>query len=197
MAVRLLRSLHEALLQFEAVYITPILWRRPPPPELLIPVVVRSNLAALQQERPPSQPFDLKEIFDGFLWGAPTFRRSVERRMMRKYGAENWETGKKLIPIRKDLKPCVSCGHFHEDGRLCRKYLRRCRTYNLASKSDRSFVCFFKRSQLLRQDQSRNDGHAREDGQRAGPHTHRQGSGHHVRRGKGTARRRVLPGGLL
>nr|CAG4635186.1 EOG090X0IGM [Alona affinis] len=118
MALRLLKSFNEALLQFEAVYIAPILWRKPPPPELLMPVAVQSNLAALQQQ-PPPKPFDINSIFDGFLWGAPTFRRSVERRMMRKYGAENWETGKKLIPIRKDLKPCVSCGHYHEAGRLC------------------------------------------------------------------------------
>ena len=122
MAIRLLRSINEALLQFEAVYITPLLWRKPPPPEmLLVPALVRSNLAELQN-KPPPKPFDIDSIFDGFLWGGgPTFRRSVKVREMRKFGSENWDTGKKLFPIRKDLKSCISCGHYHEAGRLCRK----------------------------------------------------------------------------
>lgn len=115
-----LRSLSRALLQFEAVYVTP-LWRKPPRPEL-IPIMVQSASAQLESAmQGTGGSFDINSIFDGFLWGAPTYRRSVEKREMRKYGAENWSTGRKLIPIRKDLKTCYTCGHYHEDGRLCRK----------------------------------------------------------------------------
>nr|CAG4642187.1 EOG090X0IGM [Eurycercus lamellatus] len=112
MVGRLLKSMSDALLQFEAVYLSTI-WRRPPPPEW-IPIVVQSS--AIEQTR-QSSPFDINNIFDGFLWGVPVCRRSAEKRMMRKYGANNWTNGRKLI--LPHLKVCGSCGHYHEDGRLC------------------------------------------------------------------------------
>lgn len=59
-------------------------------------------------------------IGDGFLWGVPKHRRSRERRLIRKFGSENFH--KKMLPLRK-LLTCNECGHVHEPGRLCRKSL--------------------------------------------------------------------------
>lgn len=59
-------------------------------------------------------------IGDGFLWGVPKNRRSRERRLIRKFGLENWH--KKMLPIRK-LLTCDECGHVYEPGRLCRRFL--------------------------------------------------------------------------
>ena len=109
----LLKSLTEALVCFEHVYLTP-LFRRPPSHNW-IPLIVQSSQESLRKE----SPFDINSIFDGFLWGVPTCRRSAEKRMMRKYGAANWHN--KLILPRKDLLACGTCGHYHEQHRLCRK----------------------------------------------------------------------------
>nr|CAG4637491.1 EOG090X0IGM [Ceriodaphnia reticulata]SVE73301.1 EOG090X0IGM [Ceriodaphnia reticulata] len=86
--------------------------RRPPNPNW-IPLIVQSSQPLVGKE----SSFDINSIFDGFLWGVPTCRRSAEKRMMRKYGAANWHN--KLILPRKDLKACGSCGHYHEEHRLC------------------------------------------------------------------------------
>lgn len=59
-------------------------------------------------------------IGDGFLWGVPKSRRSRERRLIRKFGSENFH--KKMLPIRR-LLTCDECGHVHEPGRLCRRSL--------------------------------------------------------------------------
>ncbi|KZS06961.1 39S ribosomal protein L32, mitochondrial [Daphnia magna] len=111
MAGHLLKCLTDALGKFEYVYLTPLL-RRPPTPQW-IPLVVQAPEQLLEKDA----SFDIKSIFDGFLWGVPTCRRSAEKRMMRKYGAPNWHN--KLILPRKDIKTCGTCGHNHEAGRLC------------------------------------------------------------------------------
>ncbi|XP_032776764.1 39S ribosomal protein L32, mitochondrial [Daphnia magna] len=111
MAGHLLKYLTDALGKFEYVYLTPLL-RRPPTPHW-IPLVVQAPEQLIEKD----ESFDIKSIFDGFLWGVPTCRRSAEKRMMRKYGAPNWHN--KLILPRKDIKTCGTCGHNHEAGRLC------------------------------------------------------------------------------
>lgn len=84
----------------------------------MIPVLLENP--ALAPDSHPKKSFDINETFDGFLWGVPTNRRSIEKRMMRKYGAADWHN--KLILPKKNLLSCNSCGHHHEEGRLCRKY---------------------------------------------------------------------------
>nr|CAG4647547.1 EOG090X0IGM [Megafenestra aurita]SVE92763.1 EOG090X0IGM [Megafenestra aurita] len=111
MAGHLLKSLTDALVSFEYVFLSP-LFRRPPTPHLIPLMVQQSHQPALKDT-----PFNINEIFDGFLWGVPTCRRSVEKRMMRKFGAPNWHN--KLILPKKNLKVCGSCGHYHEEKRLC------------------------------------------------------------------------------
>ncbi|KAF0305948.1 39S ribosomal protein L32, mitochondrial [Amphibalanus amphitrite] len=56
---------------------------------------------------------------DGFLWAVPKYRRSVERRMMRRYGAESWPNGRKLIKPKNNLIFCLKCGSHYLPGMLC------------------------------------------------------------------------------
>ena len=113
MAGHMLKCLADALVHFEYVYLNALL-RHPPTPQL-IPLLVQPS----QQLVCKNAPFDINSIFDGFLWGVPTCRRSAEKRMMRKYGAPKWHN--KLILPRKDIKVCGTCGHYHEDKCLCRE----------------------------------------------------------------------------
>jgi ribosomal protein L32 len=118
MIVRFMNVVADALYQLERVYVTSFI--RNSPQLEWIPVMIESEY----QQTPPVQQkkeFDLNEIFDGFLWGVPTCRRSVEKRWARKYGLPNWHN-KLILPI-KNLKVCLTCGHHHEHNRLCCKYL--------------------------------------------------------------------------
>lgn len=63
---------------------------------------------------PASLLKDPKE--ESILWAVPKSRRSRERRLIRKFGLENFH--KKMLPYRK-LLTCDDCGHVHEPGRLC------------------------------------------------------------------------------
>ncbi len=123
----ILKSLTDALVCFEHVYLIP-LFRRPQSPNW-IPLLVQSSQPSQKLSVAKESPFDINSIFDGFLWGVPTCRRSAEKRMMRKYGAANWHN--KLILPRKDLKSCGSCGHYHEEHRLCRKENSLIQMYSL------------------------------------------------------------------
>ncbi|CAG0920847.1 unnamed protein product [Notodromas monacha] len=60
---------------------------------------------------------------DGFLWAVPTKRRCVERRTIRRFGAENWTNGRKLLQVKRTLLVCKDCGHDYEAGKLCRNCL--------------------------------------------------------------------------
>lgn len=113
MAGHLLKCVTDALVKFEYVYLTPLL-RGPPTPQW-IPLIVQPHQQLIEKDA----SFDINSIFDGFLWGVPTCRRTTEKRMMRKYGAPNWHN--KLILPKKDIKSCGTCGHNHEAGHLCRK----------------------------------------------------------------------------
>lgn len=72
----------------------------------------------------------LKEIVgNGILWGVPKFRRSIERRLTRKFGylEMNW----KPRIAKANILMCPNCGHNYEAGRLCGKY-----------NNNISFICF-------------------------------------------------------
>lgn len=67
-----------------------------------------------------SNTFSLKELLnDTIVWAVPTHRRTVEKRMNRKYGWPNlvW---KMLVP-KKNLLVCNTCGGPYEVGCICRK----------------------------------------------------------------------------
>ncbi|XP_011875994.1 PREDICTED: 39S ribosomal protein L32, mitochondrial [Vollenhovia emeryi] len=60
----------------------------------------------------------LKDIIgNGIVWAVPKRRRSLERRLMRKFGVMkyNW----KPSIAKTNILMCVNCGYHHEAGRLC------------------------------------------------------------------------------
>lgn len=62
--------------------------------------------------------YDPFGLGDGFLWAVPKHRRTIERRLKRRFGSPgNW----KIILPRNDLAVCKTCGHDHEIGVLCGK----------------------------------------------------------------------------
>lgn len=72
-------------------------------------------------------PWSIKDILgDGFLWAVPKSRRSIEKRLKRKFG--NPEYVDKLLKPKTTLRTCNVCGDDHEVGVLCRKYIDT--TYN-------------------------------------------------------------------
>lgn len=54
---------------------------------------------------------------DGFLFAVPKHRRTIEKRLKRKFG--NPEYDLKILLPRKNLKTCNVCGDDHEIGVLC------------------------------------------------------------------------------
>jgi hypothetical protein len=66
-------------------------------------------------------PFTGNDVLadDGFLYAVPTHRRTIEKRWMRRHGAENWPTGRKLIRPKTNILTCKDCGHSYEAGHLC------------------------------------------------------------------------------
>lgn len=60
---------------------------------------------------------------ENMLWAVPKKRRSLERRLTRKYGQV--QDYYKLIIPQKDLLVCVHCGHNHKRGYLCSKLLKK------------------------------------------------------------------------
>lgn len=68
------------------------------------------------------KPFSLEDIIgDGFWWAVPKNRRTIERRLKRKYGSPYYEM--KILQPKKHLRICSKCGHDFEVGVLCRKLL--------------------------------------------------------------------------
>lgn len=55
------------------------------------------------------------------LWAVPKHRRTIERRLKRKYGTPGLHM--KILLPRTNLRVCNQCGHDHEVGVLCREFL--------------------------------------------------------------------------
>ncbi|XP_059610099.1 large ribosomal subunit protein bL32m [Phlebotomus argentipes] len=53
---------------------------------------------------------------DAIVWAVPKSRRTVEKRMMRKFGSPEKP---KLLQVKTHLKICITCGHHYEVGVLC------------------------------------------------------------------------------
>lgn len=69
--------------------------------------------------KPPSR-FSLKDVLgDGFLWAVPKHRRSIEKRLKRKFGHPDYIW--KMMRPKTNLRVCNVCGDDHEAGVLCRK----------------------------------------------------------------------------
>lgn len=77
-----------------------------------------SNYKGYDANTGPSSPRSLKDIIgDGILWAVPKHRRSVEKRLKRKFGHPeyNW----KPLRVKSHLRMCNQCGHDYEAGILC------------------------------------------------------------------------------
>ncbi|XP_074599586.1 mitochondrial ribosomal protein L32 [Brevipalpus obovatus] len=58
-------------------------------------------------------------LLDPILWGAPKKRKTVEKRMIGRFYAENLSFRSKIFRPRYDLISCETCGNWHEKGRIC------------------------------------------------------------------------------
>lgn len=75
---------------------------------------------SLNSRNSESNRFSLKQLLgDGILWAVPKHRRTIEKRLKRKFGHPdyNW----KPLKVKTHLRSCNQCGHDHEIGVLCRK----------------------------------------------------------------------------
>ncbi|XP_061400636.1 large ribosomal subunit protein bL32m [Musca vetustissima] len=75
-----------------------------------------STYDRLTRNQTPSR--SLKDIIgDGILWAVPKHRRTIEKRLNRKFGYPeyNW----KLLRVKTHLRSCNQCGHDYEAGHLC------------------------------------------------------------------------------
>ncbi|XP_043669988.1 39S ribosomal protein L32, mitochondrial [Vespula pensylvanica] len=114
MAVSMVRRLTSAFRKIEQAL--NIIFNRKFPPEALYAIDCNGlNLPCNVNNR---SRFSLKDIIgDGFLWGVPTVRRTIEKRMSRRFGIPkyNWKP-----PVPKtNLLMCPNCGSHHEAGLLC------------------------------------------------------------------------------
>lgn len=89
--------------------------------------VFSANLAVLavepgtQTSNLPSKPFTVKDLIgDGFLWAVPKFRRSLEKRMKRRFGQyDPTLPGVKMPLMNQRLRECDSCGDFFDPRTIC------------------------------------------------------------------------------
>ncbi|KAH8417321.1 hypothetical protein KR222_008758 [Zaprionus bogoriensis] len=77
---------------------------------------------ALQQQNNTSnshpKSFSLRDLLgDGMLWAVPKHRRSVEKRLNRKFGHPEYVW--KPLKEKRNLRTCQKCGHNYELGLLC------------------------------------------------------------------------------
>ncbi|KAL1375641.1 hypothetical protein pipiens_017384 [Culex pipiens pipiens] len=63
-------------------------------------------------------PFSLKALLgDGILWAVPKHRRTLEKRLKRKFGTPDYKL--KILTPKTHLRMCATCGDDHEVGVLC------------------------------------------------------------------------------
>ncbi|XP_019865689.1 39S ribosomal protein L32, mitochondrial [Aethina tumida] len=77
-------------------------------------------LAGVEVNRAPidAPKFSLKDIIgDGLLWAVPKHRRSLEKRLKRKFGHPDYHL--KILLPRTNIRTCNKCGDDHEIGVLC------------------------------------------------------------------------------
>ncbi|XP_022919845.2 large ribosomal subunit protein bL32m [Onthophagus taurus] len=108
-----LRLLDLGLRKVENAIFT-LIFRRFPPSEGYC--VVGDITSTHNPER--SNSWSLKELIgDGWLWAVPKSRRSIEKRLKRKYGSPDYNL--KILLPKNTLRTCNTCGDDHEVGVLC------------------------------------------------------------------------------
>ncbi|KAJ6635991.1 39S ribosomal protein L32, mitochondrial [Pseudolycoriella hygida] len=93
----------------------PVLFGTKPPPSIVSLVASNSSVPISSNS---VEPFSLKDLIgDGFLWAVPRNRRTIEKRLKRKFGHPDYVW--KLIKPKTTLRTCNQCGHDYEVGLLC------------------------------------------------------------------------------
>ncbi|XP_015522607.1 large ribosomal subunit protein bL32m [Neodiprion pinetum] len=116
MASGLVNRVQIALQRFDNIIVN-ILSRRFPPEALC--VVELNEGQNWPQPIPRRSPFSIENIIDnGFLWGVPTHKRTIEKRWKRRFGNPKYIS--KLLSPKTNILTCHTCGHDHEAGILCR-----------------------------------------------------------------------------
>uniref|UniRef100_A0A1A9WRP8 Large ribosomal subunit protein bL32m n=1 Tax=Glossina brevipalpis TaxID=37001 RepID=A0A1A9WRP8_9MUSC len=121
MSRKLLTYLGNLINEVEALL--PFIFRQGgPPPALSVATINHWTIDYDHQRR----PYSFKDLLgDGFLWAVPKHRRSVEKRLNRKFGLPeyNW----KPLRVKTHLRTCNECGHDYEAGVLCTNCYNRAR----------------------------------------------------------------------
>lgn len=116
MASNIINRFNHALRKFDQM-IDIIIFGRGFPPGAACALQLNSD-GNWSQPSHKSNPFSLKNIMgDGFLWGVPTCRRTIEKRLCRKFGIPDYVW--KPLVAKTNLLMCNACGHYHEVGVLC------------------------------------------------------------------------------
>lgn len=72
----------------------------------------------LEPQKSTKKPFSLQDLIgDGIFWAVPKHRRTVEKRLSRKFGDPYYTM--KTLKVKNHLRICDTCGHHHEVGVLC------------------------------------------------------------------------------
>jgi large subunit ribosomal protein L32 len=112
MAGSLLIRINVAIQRLELA-IASVLGRRFPPDGVCLAGVQLEGVVST-----PKPAFSLKDIVgDGFLWGVPTARRTIERRLKRKFGDPKYVL--KILKPASNIRTCNVCGDDHLAGVLC------------------------------------------------------------------------------
>uniref|UniRef100_A0A336L163 Large ribosomal subunit protein bL32m n=1 Tax=Culicoides sonorensis TaxID=179676 RepID=A0A336L163_CULSO len=92
----------------------PFMFGRHPPPDPMCCLA----LIASSHNSYPSKQFTVQDfIGDGFVWGVPKHRKTIEKRLKNRYGTPG--LANKMLTIKTHLRVCNNCGHHHEVGVLC------------------------------------------------------------------------------
>uniref|UniRef100_A0A1B6LYK9 Large ribosomal subunit protein bL32m n=1 Tax=Graphocephala atropunctata TaxID=36148 RepID=A0A1B6LYK9_9HEMI len=115
MFARLASQAYQSLTNIENNILFSFIGRRYPPDAFC---VVSNDNSTITNRTSEAPPLSLEELLkDSILWAVPKHRRTVEKRLSRKFG---WPklVWKPIVP-KKNLFMCRSCGDHHVAGHLC------------------------------------------------------------------------------
>ncbi|PNF34096.1 39S ribosomal protein L32, mitochondrial [Cryptotermes secundus] len=118
----MLRRVGRILKQIENIFA--LAFGRQFPPQSLCVVAVPTNA---------TNKTSLDVLDNGFLWAVPRSRRSVEKRLSRKFGYPEYVY--KLLLPKRNLLVCNTCGHHYEANHLCPHCYAKVRTETEAMQS--------------------------------------------------------------
>ncbi|KAK3591406.1 hypothetical protein CHS0354_005328 [Potamilus streckersoni] len=74
----------------------------------------------------------IDSIFGSILWGVPKSRRTLEKRLTRKFQGKEF---KEVTAIKKNIVACLECGTYHEMHTICPKCYGKVREETAAMKA--------------------------------------------------------------